>query len=408
MLPKSQLVIITIGTWIWGLLLLVGFGLSMWIIIPAPIFALLPLSVGAPEISPGLIIFNSIVLILGCIRLRLDLSRQPQLFILALSISSLAVVVSAIPLIQFPSARQQAQSAIESSFGRDYLRALAPEITAKMRSQPLIIADVWGNIPIPQVRIDRQIPFTNRDGVPLYLNIYRPLQVGKYPAIVSIYGGAWQRGSPDSDDTFNRYIAAQGYVVWAISYRHAPADRFPAQIEDVKLALTFIQNHALENETDVERVAFIGRSAGAQLAMLAAYEYAPFPVRALVNYYGPVNLTAGYDDVPSPDPIESRATLRAFLGGTPTEFPDRYYQASPINTIKPGLPASLLIYGRKDHIIQSKYGKYLDRSLRSHGNRTVFIEIPWADHAFDAVFSGVSNQLALYYTERFLAWTLRG
>ena len=399
--------VITIGTWIWGLLLLVGFGLSMWIIIPAPIFELLPLSVGAPEISPGLIMLNSIVLILGWVRWQFDPPRQPQLFILALGISSLALVVSAIPSIQFSSARQQAQSAIESSLGRNYLGDLTPEITANMRSQPLIIADIWRNIPIPQVRIDRQILFSNPDGVPLYLNIYRPLQVGKYPAIVSIYGGAWQRGSPDSDDTFNRYIADRGYVVWAISYRHAPAYKFPAQIEDIRSALTFIQNNASKNETDLDRVAFIGRSAGAQLAMLAAYEYVPFPVRALVNYYGPVNLTAGYNDVPTPDPIESRATLRAFLGGTPTEFPDRYYQASPLNTIKPGLPASLLIYGRKDHIIQSKYGRYLDRSLRSHGNRSVFIEIPWADHAFDAVFSGVSNQLALYYTERFLAWTLR-
>ena len=374
---------------------------------PAPIFELLPLSVGAPEISPGLIILNSIVLILGWVRWQFDPPRQPQLFILALGISSLALVVSAIPSIQFSSARQQAQSAIESSLGRNYLGDLTPEITANMRSQPLIIADIWRNIPIPQVRIDRQIPFNNPDGVPLYLNIYRPLQVGKYPAIVSIYGGAWQRGSPDSDDTFNRYIAAQGYVVWAISYRHAPAYKFPAQIEDIRSALTFIQNNATENETDLDRVAFIGRSAGAQLAMLAAYKYAPFPVRSLVNYYGPVNLTAGYNDVPTPDPIESRATLRAFLGGTPTEFPDRYYQASPLNTIKPGLPASLLIYGGKDHIIQSKYGRYLDTSLRSHGNRSAFIEIPWADHAFDAVFSGVSNQLALYYTERFLAWTLR-
>ena len=406
MLLKSQLVVTTIGTWIWGLLLLVGFGLSVWIIIPAPIFALLPLSVGAPEISPGLMIFNVIVLILGCIGWRFNSSQSPRLLIFALCVGGLALVLSASPLIQFPAAIDRSQSTIEASLGRGYLGEIAPEITAKMRSQPLVIPDIWGKIPIPQVRVDRQIPFANPDGVPLYLNIYRPLQVGKYPAIVSIYGGAWQRGSPDSDDTFNRYIAAQGYVVWAISYRHAPAYKFPAQIEDVKLALTFIQNNAAKNETDLDRVAFIGRSAGAQLAMLAAYEHSPFPVRALVNYYGPVNLTAGYDDVPTPDPIESRVKLRAFLGGTPTEFPDRYYQASPINTIKPDLPASLLIYGRKDHIIQSKYGRSLDRSLRSHGNRTVFIEIPWADHAFDAVFSGVSNQLALYYTERFLAWAL--
>jgi hypothetical protein len=35
------------------------------------------------------------------------------------------------------------------------------------------------------------------------------------------------------------------------------------------------------------------------------------------------------------------------------------------------------------------------------------VEIPWAEHTFDAIFNGVSNQLALYYTERFFAWALK-
>jgi acetyl esterase/lipase len=397
-------VVKTIGTWIFGLLLLVGLGLSSWIILPAPIFSLLPLSVGAPEISPGLVIFNGIVLILGWVRFRLGTFRRPRLFILTLCLSGLALVLSATPLSQFSAAQNQAQQAIESSLGHEYLANISPAQIANMRSQPLILSDVWTGIPLPQVRIDRHIPFNNPDGVPLELNIYKPLKVGNYPAIVSIYGGAWQRGNPDSDDTFNRYIAAQGYVVWAISYRHAPKYHFPTQLEDVRSALTFIKNHAAENETDLDRVAFIGRSAGAQLAMLAAYQDPPFPVRAVIDYYGPVNLTAGYEDVPTPDPIESRATLRAFLGGTPTEFPELYRQASPLNAVKPSLPASLLIYGGKDHIIEAKYGNYLAQKLRSQGNRAIFIEIPWADHSFDAVFSGVSNQLALYYTERFLAW----
>lgn len=396
----------TIGTGILGLLLCLGLFLSIWIVIPAPIFSLLPLSVGAPEISPGLLIVNALVTVLCWIRFRIGGYKQQRLSILTLCLSGLALVLSASPLLQFSPTQHQAERSIESSLGQNYLQNLPPALTAKMRSNPLILADVWGGISSPNVRIDRQILFANPDGVPLTLNIYRPAQVGKYPAIVSIYGGAWQRGNPDSDDNFNRYIAAQGYVVWAISYRHAPTYQFPTQIEDVRSALTFIQKHAAENETDLDRVALIGRSAGAQLAMLAAYQDSPFPIRAVVDYYGPVNLTAGYHDVPTPDPIESRATLRAFLGGTPTDFPDRYYQASPLNAVKPALPASLLIYGGKDHIIQAKYGKYLAQKLRSQGNRAVFIKIPWADHSFDAVFSGVSNQLALYYTERFLAWSL--
>lgn len=50
----------------------------------------------------------------------------------------------------------------------------------------------------------------------------------------------------------------------------------------------------------------------------------------------------------------------------------------------------------------------LSTQLRATGNQAIFLEIPWTEHSFDAVFPGISNQLALYYTERFLASLLHG
>ena len=127
----------------------------------------------------------------------------------------------------------------------------------------------------------------------------------------------------------------------------------------------------------------------------------------MVNYYGPVNLTNGYYNPPFPNPIDTRAVLRAFLGGTPEELAEIYRKASPISYIRPELPPSLLVYAGRDHIVQAKFGRNLYKQLQATGNRAVWLEIPWAEHAFDAVFNGVSNQLALYYTERFLAWALK-
>jgi hypothetical protein len=37
----------------------------------------------------------------------------------------------------------------------------------------------------------------------------------------------------------------------------------------------------------------------------------------------------------------------------------------------------------------------------------VALGMPWGEHAFDELPSGLSAQVALYYTERFLAATLR-
>jgi acetyl esterase/lipase len=99
--------------------------------------------------------------------------------------------------------------------------------------------------------------------------------------------------------------------------------------------------------------------------------------------------------------------LRTFLGGPPATAPDRYRQASPLNYVRSDLPPTLLVYAGRDHVVQAKYGRQLYEQLQAADNQAVWLEIPWAEHAFDTVFNGLSNQLALYYTERFLAWALK-
>jgi acetyl esterase/lipase len=202
-------------------------------------------------------------------------------------------------------------------------------------------------------------------------------------------------------------MAAQGYTVVAIDYRHAPEHRFPTQIEDVQAALAWIRDRAATYSIDPGRMALVGWSAGAHLAMLAAYEPGALPIRAVVSYYGPVNLAAGYYDPPVPDPIDTTAVLESFLGGNPKQLPELYQRASPVFAVRPGLPPTLLIYGQRDHIVQLSYGQQMYERLTRSGNPAALIAIPWAEHAFDAVFRGPSNQIALYYTERFLAWALR-
>ncbi len=380
---------------------LVGLFLSLWIVIPAPTLFLLPLGVGAPEISPWLIGVNAIAILL---LLRFHRGLLSRLFLVG---SIAALILSLLPLAQFYSTNQRFSVAMQSALGTDYLEQISQERRMNFRSSPFVLLDAFRGIPASDVRFTPSIQFANPADVPLTLNLYQPLRSGRYPTIVMIYGGAWQHGTPDSNESFSRYMAAHGYVVVAIDYRHAPQFKFPAQLEDINAAFTFVLNHVDDYDIDRDRIAVMGRSAGAHLAMLAAFQSDAPPIKAVVDYYGPVELTLGYRDPPNPDPIDSRATLKAFLGGTPDELPDLYRQASPYHYVTRPLPTTLLIYGGRDHVVQAKFGKGLSDRLQSMGSRAVFLEIPWADHAFDAVFNGVSNQLALYYTERFLGWVLR-
>ncbi|WP_404787451.1 alpha/beta hydrolase fold domain-containing protein [Altericista sp. CCNU0014] len=383
-----------------------GFFLSLWIFLPAPTLPLLTLSVGAPEVSPWLLGVNAILFLLTLKGVRRDRLRQA-----ALSLSTVGLLLSLWPLSQFSTVAQRADAAMNRAFGSHYLAALPQSVLTRMRLGPFDAADALRGIALKTaIRFTPHISFAQPDGVSLQLDVYRPPQVGRYPGIIVIHGGAWRGGGPAQNAEFSRYMASQGYVVWAIAYRLAPRYQFPAQIEDVQSALNFIRKHATQYETDPQRLALMGRSAGAHLAMLAAY--APnAPIRALVDYYGPVDLAAGYRDVPCPDPLDTRGVLQSLLGGSPDERPELYRQASPITYIAPRgdrpLPPSLLIYGGRDRVVQAKYGRALEQRLRAAGTQAAFLEIPWADHAFDTVFNGLSNQLALYHTERFLAWALR-
>ena len=408
------------------LLSFVGLFLSLWIVVPAPTYFLLPLGVGAPEVSPWLFGLNTIAILLLMFS-----HRKGWIYLLAMACSVAALALSAYPLSQFAAANQQVTNEMYQVLGLDYRSKIPIELKPKLRPQPLVLTDVLRGIPSGEVKFQSDIIFAKPDGVPLSLAVYQPIDspkpadhtptddsstdssgnrlnkpLDKYPTIVTLYGGGWQSGEPTQDEFFNRYMASRGYIVVAIDYRHAPQYRFPSQLEDVKAALFYIGLHAKELKVDVDRLVLMGRSAGAHLAMLAAYPPGSLPVRAVVNYYGPVDLTVGYEQPPQPDPIDTRALLKAFLGGTPAEKPDVYRLASPSSYIKTNLPPSLLVYGKRDHVVKVEFGRALRDRLREKGNQVVYIELPWSEHVFDKVFNGIGNQLALYYTEQFVAWAV--
>lgn len=337
---------------------------AIWLIVPAPTMMLLPLAVGGPEISPLLLVPALLVAVLAW---RGGGRPRP----VSLALSAAAVVLFAIPIAQYP------------------------------RSAPFSFTTLVAGLDLGQSRLTRDVPFGAPGGVPLTVDIYQPMRGGPYPAIVQIYGGAWQRGVPGNDAPFAARLAASGYVVFAIDYRKAPAWKWPAQLDDVQAALAWVRVHASEYSADASKLALFGRSAGGQLAVVAGLQDPG--VTAIISFYGPVNLTTGWRYPPRPDPIGSRAVLEAFIGGTPDQMPERYQQASPITFVSATAPRTLLIYGSRDHIVQPHYGRNLHAALTAVGVNSEFVEIPWGDHAFDALPAGLSGQLSLFHVERFLA-----
>lgn len=351
-------------SWLILALASVLFFLAIWIVVPAPTMLLLPLSVGAPEISPLLLVP---AMVTGVIAWR----GHGTVRRVALVLSVIASMLFAWPLARYP------------------------------RNVPLSLNSLIAGVDIGQLRLTKGVRLGAPEGVLLTVDVYQPVTTGPHPVIVQIYGGAWQRGTPGNDAGFAARLASRGHVVFAIDYRHAPAWKWPAQLEDVQAALAWVRTHAKEYDADASKLALMGRSAGSQLAMVAGLQDPG--VTAVISYYGPVNLTQGWREPPRPDPIGSRDVLETYLGGTPDQMPERYRNASPISYVSAHAPRTLLIYGSRDHIVQPRYGRQLHDALIAAGAASELIEIPWGDHAFDALPGGLSGQVALFHTERFLA-----
>src|SRR3989441_13348772 len=114
------------------------------------------------------------------------------------------------------------------------------------------------------------VVYASADGVPLRYDHYRPRRVtGPAPAVVFVHGGAWVHGDPSQAAGNALHFARHGIATISISYRLAPAHRFPPPLHDVRRALRYVRAHAGEIGIDPDRIALMGLSAGPPPALPA-------------------------------------------------------------------------------------------------------------------------------------------
>ena len=109
------------------------------------------------------------------------------------------------------------------------------------------------------------------------LDVYRPVDGGKCPIIVSVHGGGYVYGDKELYKRYCMDLARRGFAVVNFNYRMAPRWKFPAPLEDINNVMHWI---AKEGQWfgDIEHVFMLGDSAGAQMtsqyaAMLHNLEY---------------------------------------------------------------------------------------------------------------------------------------
>lgn len=117
------------------------------------------------------------------------------------------------------------------------------------------------------------IPYTNRVGKTLYMDIFRPADAppeAELPMIVNIHGGGLIMGDKRFSKGFCRLLAKREYLVFSLEYRLIPAVKVYEQLDDVCAGMDCVGAKLVDFNVDFRRIYMVAESAGAYLATYAA------------------------------------------------------------------------------------------------------------------------------------------
>jgi acetyl esterase len=177
------------------------------------------------------------------------------------------------------------------------------------------------------------------------MDVYAPESGGPFPALVAIHGGGFVGGARTDMEPVALFFANNGYAVFTIDYRVAPAFPYPAAVEDAQTAVRFIREQAGSFGVDPARVGALGGSAGGTIAAsLSAAGDDPASdagIAAAVSWSGALDLAATIAARPNnPRVLENLTGYVGMPGADPTspEVQAALAAASPINQVGPGDP----------------------------------------------------------------------
>jgi acetyl esterase/lipase len=220
----------------------------------------------------------------------------------------------------------------------------------------------------------------------------------RWPLIVFLHGGWWSASyGLDYASFLCAAMKAQGVAVWSLEYRRIGDEGggWPGTMQDAAAGMDHVRKLAESFPIDTSRVIAAGHSAGGQLAFwLAARHHIPHAsilaqsqpnlgLRGVVALAGAVDLKLTMELGSFYLFRNGPPAVRSLMGGTPSEFPERYAAADPAELLPLGVP-QILVQGTDDDQIPPTLPGRWQQAAQRQGDHVEVKIVPGADH-FDVV-----------------------
>jgi acetyl esterase/lipase len=211
---------------------------------------------------------------------------------------------------------------------------------------------------------------------------------GPHPVVIVIHGGFWyDRYGLNLMDEMSEDLTNRGLATWNIEYRRVGqmGGGWPGTLQDVANAIDHLRIIAQQFPLDLSKVLVIGHSAGGHLALWAAARHRfsfeastdspqhPLPIHGAVSLAGVSDLRLMWEVRQTDSPVVD------FLAGTPTQVPERYALASPIEHLPTGIP-QILIHGTQDDRVPLQISQRYAEQANNVGDPVTLVVLPDVEH----------------------------
>jgi acetyl esterase/lipase len=173
----------------------------------------------------------------------------------------------------------------------------------------------------------------------LFLDLRIPTEgAGPFPLVVVIDAANWLQAIQHT--TIADFLPANGYAVATLGFRSAAGALFPAQLDDVRHAITFLRANASRFQLDTLRMGMLGNGrAGGHLAALAAV------TDGSSQHFDAVVVAEAAADLPliEQNHCAGENDVAKLLGCVPSHCMTTALDASPVTHVSGGDPPFFLL-----------------------------------------------------------------
>ena len=231
------------------------------------------------------------------------------------------------------------------------------------------------------------------------MDIYLPSNKGDVNVVLNIHGGGWSTGDKAYDANLCRQAAKLGYVAASMNYRmirpfpYLPLWLQPVNykdmLDDIGSAIASLKAKLFEEGYTTKKLAITGWSAGGHLTLLygySRYQQSSTPIAFLDAYCSPTNfLDTEYINIRD----KAAFALLSALAGKKIIYQDVLNRSpvlrdmSPLYSVIPGAPPTLMRYGAQDKWIPLSHGTAIKDALDVANVRNDLFIYPNSGHELD-------------------------